>query len=84
MLIDQCFAVIEATFPRATVQQCIVHKIRSSTRLFLDRDRKAVCSDLRLIYSAASVEDAERALKLLKAVGTRSTPGWPKPGVGLA
>ncbi|MEZ4687241.1 MAG: IS256 family transposase [Bacteroidia bacterium] len=65
---------IEATFPRATVQQCIVHKIRSSTRFVSDRDRKAVCSDLRLIYSAASVEDAERALETFEGRWNKKYP----------
>jgi putative transposase len=41
---------IEATFPQAWVQTCIVHLIRSSLRYVNYRDRKRVASALRPIY----------------------------------
>ena len=54
---------IEAAFPAAIFQTCIVHMVRSSTRFVPWKDRKAVCADLRRIYTAASVADAEHALE---------------------
>lgn len=53
---------IEAVYPKALVQRCIVHMIRTSTRFVSDKDRKAVCRDLRKIYSAANREQAAMAL----------------------
>ena len=49
---------IEATFPEAWVQTCIVHLIRASMRYVNYRDKKKVASALRPIYCAANAEDA--------------------------
>jgi putative transposase len=49
---------IEAVFPQAWVQTCVVHQIRASMRYVNYRDRKAVARDLRPIYTAANVDDA--------------------------
>jgi putative transposase len=49
---------IEATFPKAWVQTCIVHLIRTSLRYVNYRDRKKVASALRPIYSAANADAA--------------------------
>lgn len=49
---------IEAVFPQAWVQTCIVHLIRSSLRYVNYRDRKKVASALRPIYTAANADDA--------------------------
>jgi putative transposase len=53
---------LQAVFPRASAQLCIVHKVRSSLRYVPVKQRKAVASDLREIYSAPSVSAAEVAL----------------------
>ena len=53
----------EAIFPRAVFQTCIVHVVRSSTRFVAWKDRKAVCADLRPIYTAINAEEAEAALE---------------------
>ena len=49
---------IEATFPQAWVQTCIVHLIRASLRYVNYRDHKKVASALRPIYSAPNAEQA--------------------------
>jgi putative transposase len=49
---------IEATFPHAWVQTCIVHLIRASLRYVNYRDQRKVASALRPIYTAANAEDA--------------------------
>lgn len=54
---------IGEVFPHAFVQRCIVHMIRSSTRFVSDRDIKAVCADLRAVYSAADEAQAQVALE---------------------
>lgn len=58
--------VIEQSFPFSALQRCIVHKIRNSTRYVSDKDIKAVCRDLRKIYTAS---DREQALIALEAFG---------------
>jgi transposase-like protein len=54
---------IEATFPHAWVQTCIVHLIRSSLRYVNYRDLKKVTGALRPIYTA---ENADAALAELE------------------
>ena len=49
---------IEATFPAAWVQTCIVHLIRASLRYVNYRDRKKVASALRPIYTAPNADAA--------------------------
>ena len=54
---------IEAVFPQAWVQTCIVHQIRASMRYVSFKDRKAVARDLRPIYTAANAEAAAAELE---------------------
>ncbi len=49
---------IEAVFPAAWVQTCIVHQIRSSMRYVNWRDRKALARDLRPVYTAPNADAA--------------------------
>jgi putative transposase len=53
---------IEATWPKALVQTCVIHLIRASTRFCTWKDRKAVAAALRPIYTAVTVEAAESAM----------------------
>jgi transposase-like protein len=54
---------IEAVFPQTQVQLCIVHKVRNSLRYVPWKDRRAVAADLRAIYGAATLTEAEQALE---------------------
>ena len=58
---------VEAAFPQTIFQTCIVHMIRSSTRFVPWKERKAVCADLKKVYTAADAEEAERALEAFEA-----------------
>jgi len=53
---------IQAVYPKAEVQRCIVHQIRASLRYVSWKDRKAVATDLKTIYTAPTEEDAQSAL----------------------
>jgi putative transposase len=53
---------IEAVFPQAQVQLCIVHLLRNSLSYVSWKDRKAVAAALKPIYTAATAEEAERCL----------------------
>jgi putative transposase len=66
---------IEATFPEAWVQTCIVHLIRSSLRYVNYRDRKKVASALRPIYTAPNADAALDELERFDAEwGARYPP----------
>src|SRR5438105_13381093 len=54
---------IEAVFPQTQVQLCIVHKVRNSLKDVPWKERRAVAADLRAIYGAATLPDAEHALE---------------------
>jgi putative transposase len=54
--------VIQTVYPHSIVQRCVVHMVRSSTRFVSDKDIKALCSDLRKIYTSANREQARAAL----------------------
>jgi transposase-like protein len=54
---------IQEVYPQAIVQRCIVHMVRSSTRFVSYKDLKAVCGDLRKVYTAANRQIAEQSLE---------------------
>ena len=55
--------VIEQVFPESQVQRCIVHMIRNSVKFVSHKDVKAVCADLKLIYTSSNREQAAVALE---------------------
>jgi putative transposase len=54
---------IRAAYPQATVQLCIVHLVRAALRYTTTEDSKLVAADLKKIYQAATVVEAEQALE---------------------
>ena len=54
---------IEAVFPGSRLQRCIVHQIRASTRYVSYKDIKQVVADLKKIYTAVTLEEAEQNLR---------------------
>ena len=56
---------IRTAYPRAQVQLCIVHLVRNTLRHVADKDCRAVVADVKRIYRAATVAEAERALETL-------------------
>lgn len=53
---------IRAVYPDARVQLCIVHLVRAALRYVSTEDSKAVVKDLKKIYQAATVLEAEQSL----------------------
>ena len=51
---------IEAVFPRADIQRCIVHQIRNSLRYVAWKDGREMARDMKRIYRASTLEVAER------------------------
>lgn len=53
---------IRTAFHSTKVQLCIVHMVRNSLKYVAYKDYKAVTKDLKTIYRAATLAEAERAL----------------------
>lgn len=49
---------INAVYPFAKIQRCIVHQIRASIKYIPHKDKKAFVSDLKKIYGAVNEESA--------------------------
>ena len=62
---------IESIFPHAQVQLCIVHMVRASLNYVTWQDRKKVVADLKPIYKASTVDEAEQQLSEFESK-------WPK------
>jgi len=54
---------IEAVYPNAWVQTCIVHQVRSSLRFVSYRDRRKLAADLKRIYTSIDRDAAETELE---------------------
>lgn len=54
---------LEASYPRTTLQTCIVHLLRNSLGYAGWKERKALAGALRAIYRAANADDGRAALE---------------------
>ncbi|WP_131539955.1 IS256 family transposase [Pedobacter nototheniae] len=53
---------IESIYPQTEVQLCIIHQIRNSTKFVAWKDLREVMADLKEVYQASTVDQAEKAL----------------------
>jgi len=53
---------IRAAYPQTMVQLCIVHLVRAALKYVSTTDSKPVAADLKTIYQAATIAEAEQAL----------------------
>ncbi len=58
---------IRAAYPQTKVQLCVVHLVRAALKYVSDKDSKEVVKDLKTIYQAATVAQAEQALERIAA-----------------
>src|SRR5215210_1988665 len=65
---------IETVFPNTQVQLCLVHMVRHSLSYVSHRDRKAVATDLKAIYQATTLEEAEHQLNEFEQTWARVYP----------
>ncbi len=65
---------INTVFPKTKIQLCIVHLIRNSLRYVPYKDMKSVASDLKVIYRAISLEQAEEALLIFSEKWDKKYP----------
>jgi putative transposase len=54
---------IEAVYPQTWVQTCLVHAVRAALRFVPYKDKRAVASDLKKIYTAPDRDHAEAQLE---------------------
>jgi putative transposase len=77
---------IEAVFPRAAVQLCIVHMMRNSLNYVSWKRRAEVAADLKRIYESATADEAEQRLGEFEAkwdddylpIGQSWRRNWPR------
>ena len=77
---------IQAVYPKAAVQLCIVHMVRNSLNFVPWKVQKEVATDLKRIYGAATVEEAELMLsefevkwdKSYQSIGLSWRRHWPR------
>jgi transposase-like protein len=65
---------IKAVYPKAEIQRCIVHQIRSSMRFVSWKDRNQVAKDLKPVYTALSEEDGQLALSEFNDIWGKKYP----------
>jgi putative transposase len=77
---------IEAVFPRAAVQLCVVHMVRYSLNYVSWKRRPEVAADLKRIYQSATIDEAEQRLSEFEAkwddeylsIGQSWRRNWPR------
>jgi putative transposase len=57
---------INTVFPRTRIQLCVIHQIRNSMKYVSYKEQKAVIADLKKIYQALTLEEAEYAFEEFK------------------
>jgi len=57
---------INAVFPRTKIQLCVIHQIRNSMKYVSYKEQKAVMADLKKVYQALTIEEAEYAFEEFK------------------
>ncbi len=70
---------IETLFPKTTVKLCIVHMVRASLNYVNWKERVVVAADLKLIYRAATEQQAQRQLEEFAGHWDKKYPsisGW--------
>jgi putative transposase len=65
---------IRAVYDQTKVQLCVVHLVRAALRYVSDKDAKAVARDLKSIYNAATLPEAEAALEKFAQVWDEKYP----------
>ncbi len=78
---------IEAVYPVTDVQLCIVHQIRNSMRYVSYEDSREVIRDMKTIYKASNIQDAEKALNEFETKWGKKHPAmvqsWKRNWEGL-
>ena len=69
---------ISSVYPKAQIQRCIIHQIRSSTKFVSYKDIKKLMSDLKTVYQAINEEEALNNLMKFKETWGKNYPSCVK------
>ena len=69
---------ISSVYPKAQIQRCIIHQIRSSTKFVSYKDIKKLMSDLKTVYQAINEEEALNNLMKFKETWGKTYPSCVK------
>lgn len=65
---------ISTVFPETEQQLCVIHQIRNSTKYVSYKDLKEVMADLKQVYQAPSLDDAEYQLEVFREKWDKKYP----------
>jgi transposase-like protein len=57
---------INTAFPRTDIQLCVIHQIRNSMKYVSHKERRVIMVDLKQVYQALTLEEAEVAFEIFK------------------
>lgn len=66
---------IQTVFPQADIQLCVIHQIRNSMKYVSYKDMKVLMRDLKQVYQALTLEEAELAFTGFKEKWGKKYPG---------
>ena len=69
---------ISSVYPKAQIQRCIIHQIRSSTKFVSYKHIKKLMSDLKTVYQAINEEEALNNLMKFKETWGKTYPSCVK------
>ena len=76
--IGDMMQAIQAVYPKSRLQRCIVHQIRSSTKYVSYKDIKKVVADLKKVYTAVTLDEAEENLRTFSNTWRKQYPSCVK------
>ena len=65
---------IASIYPKTEVQTCVVHQVRNSLKYIASKDQKPFMADLKPVYQAVSLDEAEQRLEELEAKWGKKYP----------
>lgn len=65
---------INTVFPRTDIQLCVIHQIRNSMKYVSYKERKVIMADLKQVYQALTLEEAELAFEIFKEKWDKKYP----------
>lgn len=66
---------VKSIFPKTVVQRCIVHLMRNSLKYVATKDYKQFAAQIKAVYSAVNLAEAQRLFKDFKANWEGKYPG---------
>ncbi|WP_208587812.1 IS256 family transposase [Gracilibacillus suaedae] len=65
---------INSVFPRTEIQLCVIHQIRNSMKYVSYKEQKVVMKDLKKVYQALTLEEAEMEFATFKETWGKKHP----------